>query len=72
MLVVGYGTEGRAAVDTLLARDVQPADLTVVDLNRNRTEDASAQGIVTFPVMQRGSPSCAVPAWPTRRRSWWR
>lgn len=46
--MVGFGAEGRAAVDTLLARDVPPADLTVVDLDLNRLDEASAQGIVTF------------------------
>jgi voltage-gated potassium channel len=48
VLVVGFGAQGRAAVDTLLARDVRPVDLTVVDLDRDQLDNASAHGVVTF------------------------
>lgn len=49
VLVVGFGSEGRAAVDTLLGAGTAPSDLTIVDVNGCRLDAASARGLVTFP-----------------------
>jgi voltage-gated potassium channel len=46
-VVVGYGTKGRAAVETLLGDGDDPADIVVVDTDRSRLDAASAQGLVT-------------------------
>lgn len=45
-LVIGYGTKGRAAVDTLLFRGWRPRDVVVVDLDRTAVEDANRVGLV--------------------------
>lgn len=46
-VVVGYGTKGRAAVDTLLGDGVEPTDIVVVDTDRAQLDAASALGLVT-------------------------
>ena len=46
-VVVGYGTKGRAAVETLLGDGAQPTDIVVVDTERTRLDAASALGLVT-------------------------
>ena len=46
-VVVGYGTKGRAAVETLLADGAQPTDIVVVDTDRTQLDAASALGLVT-------------------------
>ncbi|WP_300011767.1 potassium channel family protein [Pseudonocardia sp.] len=46
-IVVGYGTKGRAAVDTLLGDDATAADIVVVDTDRAQLDAASALGLVT-------------------------
>ncbi len=46
-VVVGYGTKGRAAVETLLGDGSDPVDIVVVDTDRGRLDAASAQGLVT-------------------------
>ncbi|GAA1316649.1 potassium channel protein [Pseudonocardia xinjiangensis] len=46
-VVVGYGTKGRAAVETLLGDGAQPTDIVVVDTDRTRLDAASALGLVT-------------------------
>ena len=46
-IVVGYGTKGRAAVETLLGDDAEPADIVVVDTDRANLDAASALGLVT-------------------------
>ncbi len=46
-IVVGYGTKGRAAVETLLADDAKPDDIVVVDTDRTQLDAASALGLVT-------------------------
>jgi voltage-gated potassium channel len=46
-VVVGYGTKGRAAVETLLAEGSQPTDIVVVDTDRAQLDAASALGLVT-------------------------
>ena len=46
-IVVGYGTKGRAAVETLLGDGAQPTDLVVVDTDRANLDAASALGLVT-------------------------
>lgn len=48
-VVVGYGTKGHAAVDTLLSDGVEPTDIVVVDTDRGRLDAASARGLVTVP-----------------------
>jgi voltage-gated potassium channel len=47
IVVVGYGTKGRAAVETLLADGTEPTDIVVVDTERTRLDAASALGLVT-------------------------
>lgn len=47
IIVVGYGTKGRAAVDTLLGDSVEPGGIVVVDTDRARLDAASALGLVT-------------------------
>jgi voltage-gated potassium channel len=54
VVVVGYGTKGRAAVQTLRGRrqgdgpgDGAGADIVVVDIDRDRLDAAAAQGLVT-------------------------
>ena len=46
-IVVGYGTKGRAAVETLLGDDAEPTDIVVVDTDRANLDAASALGLVT-------------------------
>jgi voltage-gated potassium channel len=46
-VVVGYGTKGRAAVDTLLGDGADPSEIVVVDTDRNQLDAASALGLVT-------------------------
>jgi voltage-gated potassium channel len=47
-VVVGYGTKGRAAVETLLGDGAEPTDVVVVDTDRTRLDAASALGLVTI------------------------
>jgi voltage-gated potassium channel len=46
-VVVGYGTKGRAAVETLLGDGAEPTDIVVVDTDRAQLDAASALGLVT-------------------------
>jgi voltage-gated potassium channel len=46
-VVVGFGTKGRAAVETLLAEGAEPTNIVVVDTDRARLDAASALGLVT-------------------------
>ncbi|WP_219412990.1 potassium channel family protein [Pseudonocardia nigra] len=46
-IVVGYGTKGRAAVETLLGDGADPTDIVVVDTDRTQLDAASALGLVT-------------------------
>ncbi len=46
-IVVGYGTKGRAAVETLLGDGADPTDIVVVDTDRANLDAASALGLVT-------------------------
>jgi voltage-gated potassium channel len=46
-IVVGYGTKGRAAVETLLGDGAEPTDIVVVDTDRASLDAASAMGLVT-------------------------
>ena len=46
-VVVGYGTKGRAAVETLLGDGTEPTDIVVVDTDRSQLDAASALGLVT-------------------------
>lgn len=47
IVVVGYGTKGRAAVETLLGDDEDPGKIVVVDTDRARLDVASGLGLVT-------------------------
>jgi voltage-gated potassium channel len=47
IVVVGYGTKGRAAVETLLGDGARPSDIVVVDTDRAQLDAASALGLVT-------------------------
>lgn len=46
-IVVGYGTKGRAAVETLLGDGVDPSHIVVIDTDRNQLDAAAALGLVT-------------------------
>jgi voltage-gated potassium channel len=46
-VIVGYGTKGRAAVETLLGDGADPTDIVVVDTDRTQLDAASALGLVT-------------------------
>lgn len=46
-VVVGYGTKGRAAVETLLGDGAEPSDIVVVDTDRTALDAASSLGLVT-------------------------
>ena len=46
-IVVGFGTQGRAAVDTLLGDGVEPENIVVIDTDRNQLDAAAALGLVT-------------------------
>ncbi|MBW0106657.1 TrkA family potassium uptake protein [Pseudonocardia sp. KRD291] len=46
-VVVGYGTKGRAAVETMLGDGVDPEKIVVVDTDRARLDVASGLGLVT-------------------------
>ena len=46
-IVVGFGTKGRAAVETLLAEGTDPDNIVVVDTDRAQLDAASALGLVT-------------------------
>jgi voltage-gated potassium channel len=46
-VVVGFGTKGRAAVETLLGDGTEPTDIVVVDTDRSQLDAASALGLVT-------------------------
>lgn len=46
-IVVGYGTKGRAAVETLLGDGAEPTDIVVVDTDRANLDAASSLGLVT-------------------------
>ena len=46
-VVVGYGTKGRSAVAAMLADDVPPSDVVVVDTDQSALELAALKGLVT-------------------------
>ncbi|PRQ11475.1 Ion channel protein [Corynebacterium sp. 13CS0277] len=46
-VVVGYGTKGRSAVSALLADGVSPANIVVVDTDKDALEVAALRGLVT-------------------------
>src|SRR6478609_10888815 len=46
-VVVGYGTKGRAAVETLLGDGADPGQIVVVDTDHAQLDAASAAGLVT-------------------------
>jgi voltage-gated potassium channel len=46
-VVIGYGTKGRAAVETLLGEGAEPSEIVVVDTDRTQLDAASALGLVT-------------------------
>jgi len=47
VVVVGYGTKGSAAADTMLGDGADPASIVVVDLDPERLKLASSRGLVT-------------------------
>ncbi|MCO1660732.1 potassium channel family protein [Pseudonocardia humida] len=46
-VIVGFGTKGRAAVETLLGEGAEPTNIVVVDTDRSQLDAASALGLVT-------------------------
>lgn len=46
-VVIGYGTKGRSAVAAMLADDIKPGDIVVVDTDQSALELASLKGLVT-------------------------
>ena len=47
IVVVGYGTKGRAAIETLLGDGAAPTEIVVVDTDPTQLEAAAAAGLVT-------------------------
>jgi voltage-gated potassium channel len=47
VVVVGYGTKGRSAVNSILGDGAEPGDIVVVDTDMTALESASALGLVT-------------------------
>jgi voltage-gated potassium channel len=47
VVVIGYGTKGRAAVSSLLGDEEGPTDVVVVDCDPSALEAATAHGLVT-------------------------
>lgn len=47
VVVVGYGTKGRSAVQSVLSDGVEPEQIVVVDTDQSMLEAASALGLVT-------------------------
>lgn len=48
VVVIGYGTKGRSAVNTILGDGSEPGDIVVVDTDTAALESASALGLVTI------------------------
>lgn len=46
-VVVGYGTKGRSAVAAMLADDVSPAEIVIIDSDQQALKAAAARGLVT-------------------------
>lgn len=46
-VVVGYGTKGRSAVAAMLADEIDPDDIVVVDTDAQALKSAAAKGLVT-------------------------
>ncbi|MHA2788292.1 potassium channel family protein [Corynebacterium sp. S7] len=46
-IIIGYGTKGRSAVDALVADGVNPAQIVVVDTNKEGLRRAETEGLVT-------------------------
>lgn len=46
-VVVGYGTKGRSAVAAMLADDVSPAEIVIIDTDQQALKAAAARGLVT-------------------------
>jgi voltage-gated potassium channel len=46
-IVIGYGTKGRTAVGAMVGDGVPPAEIVVVDTDRNALDQAAANGLVT-------------------------
>lgn len=46
-VVVGYGTKGRSAVAAMLADEIDPDDIVVVDTDPQALKSAAARGLVT-------------------------
>ena len=46
-VVVGYGTKGRSAVAAMLADEIAPSDIVVVDQDSQTLKAAAARGLVT-------------------------
>lgn len=46
-VVVGYGTKGRSAVAAMLADDVSPAEIVIIDTDAQVLKAAAARGLVT-------------------------
>jgi voltage-gated potassium channel len=47
VVVVGYGTKGRSAVNTVLSDGIEPERIVVVDTDQSMLDAASALGLVT-------------------------
>lgn len=46
-VVIGYGTKGRSAIAALLADGVDPAEIVVIDTDKEALDHASNQGLAT-------------------------
>ncbi len=47
-IVIGYGTKGRAAVETLIARGTSPESIVVIDSSADTVEDAARSGLTAI------------------------
>jgi voltage-gated potassium channel len=47
-IVIGFGTKGRAAIETLLARGVQRDDIVVIDAKPDAIEEATRSGLAAI------------------------
>jgi len=47
-IIIGYGTKGRAAIETMVARGTKMAQIVVIDSDANAVEDAARAGLTAI------------------------
>jgi voltage-gated potassium channel len=48
-IVIGYGTKGRGAIDSLLASGIAASDIVVIDILADAVDEARSRGFTTVP-----------------------